>query len=192
MLSRLIVLVLLAAFIAVPQVSAAPASGAPDLPHMTLESIFGALDNPEIPEAWTGIWDTHIEMHFCESPTIIFSDDYTDTLCTGQVFDTGDQEIPIVCSGTATDSNIEMTCSGSSEVMAGCTLSMQIDYDGTRTGDTFSTTMVVNATYTGDCFGVSDTCTEVTITGERVGPAPSSCATPVDRVTWGTIKSRYE
>ena len=189
MLSRLIGLTVLVLVLLAPQ----PA-GAADAPRISLASMFSALDDPTIPSGWGGIWDTHVDTRLCDIPLVLFSTSYIDTLCPGTEVDPGAGNPGDItnCTGTSTDTSIDMTCNYTQQVEAGCTLNATVDYQSTRTGDSFLTTMRIQSTYVGDCVEFEDNCFEMEITGTRIGPAPANCATPVDRVTWGTVKSRYE
>lgn len=190
MLSRLIGLTVLALAL-----SATCPARAGEAPRISLATIFSALDSdPAVPTAWGGIWDTDIDTRICDNPLVLFTSSFVDTLCPGTEVDpgAGDPGSVTNCTGTATDASINMTCTYAQEVTPGCMLNATVDYVSTRNGDSFSTNMRIQSTYTGDCTDVEDSCIEMDITGTRIGPAPADCAVPVDRVTWGTVKSRYE
>jgi len=193
MLLRLIGLTALVVVLATPLPAAAG-----ELPQLSLSGILGALDDPVLPDEWGGIWDIDIDLRLCGSPTILFSDSETDTLCPGASVDAGDSDpddptIIMECTGTATATRLEMTCTFSQVVEGGaCTINSVITYEADLNGDSYTAVVRSESTVSGTCIDQGDFCGESTITGTRVGPAPASCATPVELSTWGTLKSRYE
>jgi len=157
--------------------------------------IAGAASAQEIiaPESWAGIWETTTIERDCDTLEIIGdATTSTDTICAGDIMNPEDPEEIITCEGTINDETVHMECSGTVEILPGCSLTISFVSDGTRNGDTSSGVTISRFTYVGAaCIpGIEDTCSRNESTSVRIGD-DSSCVTPVASATWGSLKSVY-
>ncbi len=155
---------------------------------IALWSMSASAQVVEFPPSWQGIWNENVVMKDCETGTVLGSYAQLDTICPGNsIGDTGD-----VCTGTITDTAIDVTCSWSEEVFPGCTVSFQSVTTGTKSGNSISGSTETSTSYTAGC-GLPDTCIREEITGTFVSVADEaacpSVATPP--ASWGVLKSRY-
>jgi hypothetical protein len=158
-----------------------------------LHAINGSIT---IPPEWDGVWAYDDSLYECGgAPLSQHSGE--DTLCAGEVlYDDGAvPEVTFTCSGSATATTLDVTCSGSFVPIVDCTTSVTLDIEGTRTGDTSFTQTVTTWSYhgTADICGLfPDECYRTRSHATRTGPAPSDyCSTPVRRASWGQVKVRY-
>ena len=139
------------------------------------------------PPEWDGVWTTVDTVYTCQGAfqsttpggsTICGGTDYTPT-----------GPVPLVCTGTADATTIDLTCTGSGPAFTDCDANYTVVTHGTRTADTYFMVSTVNIAYTGTgCFGLPPTCVQVNSHGTRTGP---SCITPTRRSTWGELKIHY-
>ena len=143
----------------------------------------------EVPAAWAGIWEFSSMDHDCGSTGGPITVD-TDTLCAFQPFEVEEEGMTLDCSGTITDTAINVTCTG--EVIEGpCTVTFTFTTVGTRSGDSYTGTDTFEITYVG-CGPIQDQCQESDVTGTRIAPEPGSCNSPTLPTTWGRIKAQYD
>ena len=161
--------------------------------------LLGALAAPvaaqvTTPDEWEGIWTFTNVTRDCDSGDIISQSTSTEPLCAAEVVDfTGnDEDFPGECIGEIGPNGGTLSCTGSQELPGGfCSLDFAADIEVTVSGDSFSGVITLNLSYEGLCGPVTDTCTETTVTGTRVGPVTSECSVPVDNLSWGAAKARY-
>ena len=125
-------------------------------------------------------------LRVCGGPILNTSSE-PDTICTGDGFT---DDSPFTCSGTVTDDVVDFTCTGSFEVTPDCTQTTTLEFDSVRTGDSFTSTTVVNVTYSAGC-PFPDQCQTIVSHGVRIAPAPPECTVAVEAGSWGRIKARY-
>ena len=168
-----------------------PAAAA-DAPRLDLGHWLAAAGSTTVPAAWAGVWSFEDDDYDCDTNMLLSSDVSADTLCTNeQIF-----EDPGVagwsCSGTVSDTSIDINCSGSEEVDTGCTLDFVYTLTATRVGDTLLATVTIGRTFTPTgCGFLPDFCLRTESTGTRIGPEPPNCTTAVAPSTWGRTKSQY-
>jgi hypothetical protein len=158
-----------------------------------------ATSSYTVPPEWAGVWVDQDSVYQCPALTLTGTSTSTDTLCAGQDvmagLDTGGFEFTLDCTGTATATTLDVTCTGSAEVMAGCTVTMTIHTQGTRTSDTAVTVTTSQLSYSGSAFGcdlLPASCTRRVSRSTRTGPAPAAyCSTPALPQSWGALKVRY-
>jgi hypothetical protein len=145
-----------------------------------------------VPEEWVGIWDIEMTTYDCTTSAILFSTTELDTLCPGSVFeDPDDSEFELICTSSADEGSFESHCEGTS-AFGDCTAQFVFDIVATISGDAYSATQTVSITYTGDCFGIPDSCERTETTGTRIDGPPNPCqGTPVDAHSWGAVKAAY-
>lgn len=146
-----------------------------------------------VPEAWVGIWEIEMTTYDCTTNAILFSTTDLDTVCPGSVFEDpdGGGEFTLECTSTVEADSYDSHCEGSS-VFGDCTAQYVFDVTSTITGDSYTSTQTVSITYTGDCFGIPDSCERTETTGTRIAGPPNPCeGTPVDAHTWGAVKAAY-
>ncbi len=174
-----------------------PASAGPRAKRWTqiLRSAGGSIT---VPPEWDGIWASEDSVYTCEG-AFQGIDSYLDTLCAGQVFgnqESGDPGITFNCTGSATSTTVSITCTGSSEVVPDCTVTISSNSEATRTGDTYVATSLSSFNYAGTAIGcdlIPDDCQRTVTYATRLGPAPIEyCVTPTRASTWGQIKVRYK
>lgn len=149
------------------------------------------LDDYPTPSEWAGIYDYQVTIYLCGDETPFYNQAMTDTLCAGEVYDPSDSQEN--CTGSYTPTSIDLTCTWSEDVADSCTANYSITLTGTRNGGSLEETAIIHVTYSGGGCGeeYADLCTRTVITGTRVAPAPTNCATPVEATSWGTIKALY-
>ena len=154
--------------------------------------IVGAAGAQEIiaPESWAGIWETTTIERDCQTLAIISETTSTDTICAGDIMNPEDPDEIFTCDGSVTDGAVHMECSGTVEIMPGCSLTISFVSDGTRDGDTSSGVTINTFTYVGAACFFEDTCSRNESTSVRTGEDPG-CTTPVAGATWGSLKSVY-
>jgi len=163
---------------------------------LALVVMLAASANPTeaqtIPTAWAGIWEFTTDDEVCGGA---FIETYVDTstICPGEEFGVNEDGFDLNCSGTITDTVIDVTCSASLDILTDCTMTITLVTQGTRTGDTFQGTERTSFTYTGTACGpFTDECTDGTVSGVRLNPDPGACgSTPALPTTWGAIKAIY-
>jgi hypothetical protein len=147
-----------------------------------------------VPPEWGGIWSIHIEGRDCTTNVLAFSTTVVDTLCPNAEFPVpaGGSEFSLTCTTNATATTFSTHCTGTIDVIPECTATYVSDLSGTLGGDTYTASGTITTTYTGACFGVSDTCQNVSTTATRIAPTPTSCQqSPVQEQSWGELKSHY-
>lgn len=153
----------------------------------------------KVPAEWAGIWASTDSVYNCPPVTFDHVTTSEDTLCAGQDvmygMDTSGMGFTFDCTGTVTPTSIDVTCIGSGEVVAGCTMTMSMHIQGTRSGDTSVTIVTQEISYSGSAPGCNlfpGSCTRTVSRATRTGAAPSAyCATPALPQTWGSLKARY-
>lgn len=149
-----------------------------------------SADDIIVPESWAGIWETTTIEIDCETLEAQPATVSLDTLCAGDIMNPEDPDGIFSCIGSITDETVHLECSGTVEIMPGCSLTISFESDGTRNGDNGSGVTISRFTYTGAACFFEDTCTRNETTSIRVGYDPS-CVTPVASETWGSLKSVY-
>ena len=174
---------------------AMPAIGhATEVPHLTLARALRALGGSyTVPAAWSGVWAYMDTTRECVTLNYVYSESGLDTLCTGQTYQpdtTGG--IQYNCTGTVSDTQADLTCTGSFELYTGCTVNFSSVVHATRSGDTTYSHETFTTTYvpTG-CAFLSDSCEEYYSHATRIAPQPAGCSTPTRQRTWGELKSTY-
>ncbi len=167
---------------------AARASRVPPLP---LSRALRAAGSPTVPAAWAGIWSTTDTTRDCNGPSVMVSGTALDTLCAGAAF--GPDTTQYQCSGTFTDTDFDITCTGQMAITPTCSVTISGHLQGTRSGNVVRTTTTLNTTYTPTlCAFLPDGCELTTGTSTLVGSAPPDCSmTPVQRKSWGGLKLLY-
>ena len=144
-----------------------------------------------VPAEWGGVWSIHTETHKCSNDSLLFSSTGLDTICPNTPFPHPSGG-GFTCTTTATATAFSSHCTGSEEVVPGCTAGFVFDVSGTRSGDTFTATGTENITYVGSCFGIPNSCTRLVESGTRTAPPPNPCSgSPVAERSWGELKSIY-
>jgi len=146
-----------------------------------------------VPPEWGGIWSVHLDTYKCSNDSLLYSSTAQDTICPNQPFPIpSGGGLTITCTSTVTTTSFSLHCTGSEQVLPGCTASIVVDLSGTLSGDTYSATGTTNVTYTGSCLGIPNSCTRVVQSGTRIAPAPSPCGhSGAEEQSWGEVKSRY-
>lgn len=144
-----------------------------------------------VPPEWAGVWMTTDSIYSCAGVLQSTSTDL-DTLCAGQTY----QEDPTFeCTGSATATSYQMSCTGREELFPGCDQVFAVEAHGTRTGDSFFSVSTVTISTSGTAEGCDlfpGSCTQVNTHGTRIGPPPEPhCSTPARSATWGEVKALY-
>jgi hypothetical protein len=149
-----------------------------------------------VPAEWDGIYTTVDSTYTCEG---VFQSTSagTDTICGGKDYSSGDTggSITLQCTGNATATTFDQTCTGSETVITDCDAVFTIVSHGTRTTDAYHIVTTVSVTYVGTgtgCEFLPSSCTQYDTWGTRTGPAPVDyCLTPTKPSSWGEVKTRY-
>ena len=146
-----------------------------------------------IPVEWGGIWQLADDTFDCDTNAFLSSDAQADTLCPGAALPgPAPGELTFSCTTTADADSYEVHCAANVELAPGCVVAFAYDSTATRTGDTFTATSTSSTTYTGDCFGMADTCERTETTGTRIAGPPAACEPAANEgLTWGAVKSSY-
>jgi len=147
------------------------------------------------PVEWDGVWTTVDSTYTCLG-VLQNTSAGADTICGGKDYSPySGTTFQINCTGNATATTIDMTCSGSGPVFTDCDANYDAVMHGDRNGDTYHIVTTVNVTYSGSdpaCGLLPPSCSQVDIWGTRTGPAPPAyCLTPTQRSTWGNLKTHY-
>lgn len=142
-----------------------------------------------IPAAWAGVWAGTSIDYDCATNAVVGGDSDPDTLCTGDDVSPGDFGFAFNCSGTIDDNSANVTCTADSSISI-CSLHFEFTLVATRSGDSFTATTTISQDFNPDFCG-TDSCVRTETTATRIAPEPAECATPVDVISWGEIKSRY-
>jgi len=146
-----------------------------------------------VPPEWEGIWTTTDTVYNCPSS---FNNTSTvdDTICTGEALNDPGQT-QLVCTGNATATTYDITCTGTDDVIPDCTATYNYHVHGTRTGESYFSVAELNVTYSGTAEGcdlLPPQCVQINTHGTRTGPAPPTfCSTPTRSSTWGQVKIHY-
>jgi hypothetical protein len=176
-----------------------PAIAAAERPTLTLREMLGIIHGGgqiTIPPEWDGIWAYTDSSYDCGGT---YTDSFAgeDTLCAGAAIFEPDDQMPanFSCSGSADATNVNVTCTGSEEVVTDCIFNATFTLRATRTGNTFYSVSTVSMTYDGTGLGcdfLPDFCDQTNTQATRTGPAPPAyCATPTIPASWGALKIRY-
>jgi len=156
-----------------------------------LGDVLRAAGDLTIPAAWSGVWEFEDTDYDCTTklPTGTGSD--TDTLCTGEAIYGDDAKLN--CTGTVSDTEVDVDCTGDVEVFPGCVLTFNFSLTATRSGDTLTSSSTVSQVYTPPlcAFGQPDQCQRTDSVANRVGPEPPDCLTSVEEMSWGRVKAVY-
>lgn len=144
----------------------------------------------DVPPEWLGIWFVTSTAKDCETGFVFFSNAEPDTLCANSALDPEDDEVGLSCTSTLNATNYSSTCTGTVEE-AGCTATYTYESNFTRTGDAYSGVTTLTLDYQGVDCGPA-VCMRIETSATRVSSSTSSCLTPVEPTTWGTVKSLYE
>jgi hypothetical protein len=158
---------------------------------ISIEGMFKAFSTSiPIPAEWEGIWSAQDSTYTCSPMTLQVVTTEQDTLCSGQVLTFPEVVgFTIDCSGTADGTTVHYTCTGGGELFPGCTETINVTTDVTRTGDSFYSVTTLSVTYTG-C-PIADHCTISHTHGTRIGNGVAECAVPAKPGTWGRVKATY-
>ena len=149
-----------------------------------------------VPTEWDGVW-TSVDTTYSCAGAFQNTSTSTDTICGGKDYSPADSGSPVTfdCTGTATATTYDMTCTGSTEIFPDCTSDYTITVHGTLSGGTYFMVTTLQVNYSGTATGcdlVPPTCNQYNSHGTRIGPAPTAfCATPTKQATWGRVKSIY-
>jgi len=154
------------------------------------------IESVPIPPAWDGVWSLEDSIYDCDD-NFIATESILDTLCGGKDVNSAPPGNPLEfsCTGTATATEIHVTCTGGFVIAGDCQYNVVSQVDGTISGTSYHLQIRSNVTYTGTdppCGFLQNKCTRTSSYGTRIGPSPSLyCATPVFPSTWGSVKARY-
>ncbi len=187
---RALVLAILVTLL-LPLAAAGPADAGPRAAG--LRAAFGGT--LVVPPEWAGIWSWTDSTYDCNG---VFEsiDAGVDTLCAGQGYDViNDTPYPISCSGTATATVVDVHCTAVVEVVTDCVATFDLEFNGTRTGDTYFVTAKSQTEFAGtapECSFFPDQCSRTNTRATRIAAAPVEyCQTPVAPTTWGRVKTQY-
>jgi hypothetical protein len=160
-------------------------------PPPSFSKFLRMLGAPGVPAEWAGIWEFADTTRMCDSTQIEDTDAGFDTLCMDDSYDP-DTSNAFQCSGTATSTEVDITCTGFFTISGGCTDTITYHLQATRTGETVTYIETLKNNYSRPaCPPIPDTCQRTTGVLTRIAPAPKSCATPTQRTTWGRVKALY-
>jgi hypothetical protein len=156
----------------------------------TFAEMLTSFGSTTVPAAWSGIWNIATDNYECTLQLFLGSNADTDTLCTG---DQVQDDPSMVCSGTTTDTTVDISCSGQEEYSPTCVGFLTYTLQATRSGDTMTGTATLSTDFEPDgCNeGIPDFCIEQQISGTRIAGEPAECSSSVDEFSWGQVKARY-
>ena len=161
------------------------------VPPVPLSRALRAAGSYTIPAAGAGIWSAADTAQACDGHSTVISSTALDTLCAGAAF--GPDTTQYQCSGTFTDTDFDITCTGQITIAQTCSSTFSEHLQGTRSGDVVRIAYTLETTYAPAlCASYPDECELTTGTLTRVGSAPQECnATPVHVRSWGQLKLLY-
>jgi hypothetical protein len=103
------------------------------------------------------------------------------------------EEDTITCEGSADGNTMTAECSGSAEVIPGCTANYHMTISSTRNGESYESTTTITTTYDGVTCGILPaSCTRIEAVGTRIDDAPEICIeTPLETLPWGAVKAAW-
>jgi len=129
--------------------------------------------NGVIPSAWGGIWSIDSRFTDCVTQAPVDSaQGLTQLFCPGKQLelDLGEVGTQLTCTGTFTDTDLDLTCTGTQAANVGV-VDISAGLHGTRSADHFDGTGHMTLKQTGVVLG----CFNVTMSGSRVGPVGTHC-----------------
>jgi hypothetical protein len=145
-------------------------------------------------ENWAGVWNQTVSILICGTDSVLFSSASVDTICASETISPDiDEADNFECSGTYSEAQVDLDCTGNVEDPPGCHGTYTWDYTATLTGDSFTAEVTLNGTFSGTCPQPDPFCSHIRIMGTRAGPAPEEACnfTAVESGHWGAIKWRY-
>jgi len=158
-------------------------------------TLLGVLSTTDtLPSSWIGVWSTHIVQKDCTTNFTYYDQTMTDTLCAdANIQPDSTAESPLSCTTQLNGNSYHVVCDGAETLEGSCTATYHEDITGTVNGDSYTSGGTFTISYSEGCSGLPDMCINITITGTRISSDPGVCAnTPVEPVSWGLLKSRYE
>lgn len=145
-------------------------------------------EDPTVTSEWAGVWQSNEDTYNCETQALSSSDVVVDTLCTGAaVLGLGDD---FTCTGTITATDYDVHCTAVFSDVPGCTVNVDVRGVGTRDGDSAESTTVMQIWFTGCSF--PSACDSIVAQSTRIAPELETCTTPVEPLSWGALKSRFD
>jgi hypothetical protein len=144
------------------------------------------------PPEFIGIWEYNTITRDCNTQVILNQGAPTDTVCAGDTFDPSGGQHQLDCTGTATATTVDLHCEASFQKDPDCLVNVAYDIDGTRNGDSSTTTTTLNMQLVGTACPITEFCTVTTSTGTRVDPNPDCSPAAIETVSWGRIKHQYD
>jgi len=169
-----------------------PALAGPPIAPPSLRDVLAPNGGPVLPGDFQGIWNYTLTAKDCEFMFQLFSQSGTDTICaddSAALPDTSEGG-NFSCEGDVTSNGYHVVCSGSVATDDTCTVMYSYDITATLSGNTLTYVGLFNTTFD-HCGDLPPSCIRYEYTATRVGNANTECATPVETLTWGRLKSRY-
>lgn len=140
-----------------------------------------------IPQAWHGVWEVTRRRVDCATQQVLETTVLRDTMCAGTLFGLPSE---VTCAGTITDGAIDISCSSSSEVFPGCSITLNMTIAGSLSGDSYTGTEITNWDYSDGC-PLPDQCLRYEREAVRLADDPGCVPTPTDRSSWSSVKGHY-
>jgi hypothetical protein len=181
---------------AIPALTSTPAvaAGTTAVPEVSTLDVLGTLDT--LPSSWIGVWSIHTTQTDCTTNFVYFDQTLTDTLCAdANIQPDSTADLPVSCTAQVDANSFHVICDATYPVEPGspCMATFHEDVTGSVNGDSYTSSGTFTISYSDSCSNVFDTCINISSTGSRTSSDPGVCAnTPVEPVSWGLLKSRYE
>ena len=153
----------------------------------SLAKLLKQAGNMEYPPEWTGIWQSADTLYDCEGNVIFGLAPSVDTVCAGDPVEPPEEGVTFECSGDATPPDIDITCTGTENDL-GCITDYTFRIEEHLSGNERTYVYTINTSSSPECPKPGDFCFVLRGTKTRIS---SSCTTPVDKASWGQVKTRY-
>jgi hypothetical protein len=153
----------------------------------SLAKLFKMAGEIEYPPEWTGIWSSSDSLYDCEGNLLFGLAPSEERICAGDPVEPPEEGVVFECTGDATPPDLDITCTGT-ETVGDCTTNFTFHLEETLVGSERRYVYTVNTTNSAECKDPGDFCFVLRGTKTRIS---SNCTTPIDKSSWGQVKSRY-
>ena len=141
----------------------------------------------EYPPEWTGIWMSADTLYDCEGNLLFGLPPSEERICAGDPVEPPDEGVKFECTGDVTPPDLDVTCTGT-ENEQGCITDFTFHLEETLVGNERTYVYTVNTSAGAECKEPGDNCFVLRGTKTRIS---SNCTTPIDKASWGQVKTRY-
>ncbi len=145
------------------------------------------------PEEWEGVWEFTTMTYDCDTNALLEELVEEISVCGGDAFipDIGEPaEFTYTCEGSLTETGMDVTCTMSSELFPGCSVTITSISEAVVSGDTMTGTTTISIDYQGICFVEEERWREE-VSAVRLQTDASCSGTSASQHSWGALKDQY-